>query len=119
MNTFIRLPYGGEGAEFYTDDLIRHINSTGRSYIIQGHQRVIFDELNKRHGLDAWLRVNYTDRRDTMQAVGEVITQLEATGLFRRGQFLCPESGRRVNGIEIVALGSASLESSTIYDSLR
>ena len=119
MNTFIRLPHGGDGAGFYTDDLIRHIRSTGRSYIVQGHQAVTYDNLTKKQGLDAWLRRNCTNNRDTMQAVSSVITQLVATGLFTRGHFRCPESGRYVNGIENVPQGSASSEGSTFYDSLR
>ena len=102
MNTFISLPFGGTGAGFDTDDLIEHIKSSGRNYIIQGHETVGFNELRKKQGLDAWLRTNYTNRKDTMQAVTGVITKLEETGLFRKGKFICPESGFRAQGIEFI-----------------
>jgi len=35
----IRLPYGGQNAQFNEQDLISHIVNTGRDYIIQGQQQ--------------------------------------------------------------------------------
>ena len=53
MGTRIELPFGGRGAGFDTDDLISHIRNSGRSYIIQGHEKVAFDKLKKNKD---WMR---------------------------------------------------------------
>ncbi len=99
----ISLPYGGKGSAFSVDDLTRHISSSGRSYIIQGGVACSFASHPKHQSLDYWLRQNYADRKDTMQAVAEVIDALVATGKFEFDEKLdCPDSGRRCKGIRLV-----------------
>lgn len=103
MGYKIKLPYGGKkGASFDTDDLVAHIRASGRDYIIQGQQAVSLAKHTKMRSLDVWLRLGYTDMKDTKQADNEVIRQLVKTGLFRVGRFVCPESGRLSNGIQVV-----------------
>ena len=94
MGKFIGLPEGGENAGFDTDDLLSHIRSSGISFIIQGQQHCPLAEHTKPSSLDVWLRENYTNKRDTAQATNEVIANLVRTGLFREGEFRCPDNGR-------------------------
>jgi len=101
MDEFIALPYGGKGAGFPVSNLIVHILNSGRDYIIQGQQSCVLDH-TKPHSLDVWLRHNHTDRKDTKQAVNAVVEALVATGRFKAGRFVCPDSGRRCKGIALV-----------------
>jgi hypothetical protein len=80
MDKYIELPYGGPGAGFYVRDLIQHIRSTGRDYIIQGQQNCTLESHTKSHSLDVWLRQGSTNRSNTKQAVNQVIEALVATG---------------------------------------
>jgi hypothetical protein len=99
----VSLPYGGKGSAFSVDDLIRHIGASGHSYIIQGGVACSFASHPKHQSLDYWLRQNYTDRKDTMQAVAEVIDALVASGKFVFDEKLeCPDSGRHCKGIRLV-----------------
>lgn len=99
----ISLPYGGKGSVFSVDDLIRHIDASEYSYIIQGGVACSFANHPKHQSLDYWLRQNYTHRKDTMQAVAEVIDALVATGKFEFDEKLeCPDSGRRCKGVRLV-----------------
>lgn len=102
MDTFIQLPHGGKGAGFYVSQLIAHIRSTGRDYIIQGQQHVTRKNHTKPQSLDVWLRQNFTSRIDVAQAVNEVIDRLVLTGLFTEGKFNCPDSGESCKGIKLV-----------------
>jgi hypothetical protein len=97
----INLPYGG--TSFNSDDLKKYIKSTGRNYIIQGQTACARDKHPKPNSLDYWLRGkcdNYLI--NTKQAVNEVITALEETGEFEKGNFICPDSGNRCKGIKIL-----------------
>jgi type II secretory pathway component PulJ len=103
LDQFIELPHGGPGAGFPLSALADHIRSTGRDYIIQGQQRCTLAEHTKLNSLDYWLRQNCTERKDTRQAVNQVLDTLVATGHFEvaRG-LLCPDSGRRCKGLRLV-----------------
>lgn len=102
MDTFIKLPHGGKGAGFYVSQLVAHIRSTGRDYIVQGQQHVTRKNHTKPQSLDVWLRQNFTNRIDVAQAVNEVIDRLVLTGLFTEGKFTCPDSDSPCKGIELV-----------------
>ena len=103
MDTFIELPYGGPGAGFYVSELVNHIRSTGRDYIIQGQQHCTLENHTKPHSLDVWLRKRFTNRKDTTQAVNQVIADLVATGWFEveRG-LICPDTGYPANGLRLL-----------------
>ena len=103
MDTFIKLPYGGNGAGFYISQLTAHIRSTGRDYIIQGQQECILEGHTKPHSLDVWLRKGFTNRQDTKQADNQVIQALVDTGQFEVDEhLLCPDSGRWVKGLRLL-----------------
>ena len=98
----IRLPFGGKNAQFNEQDLISHIMTAGRDYIIQGQQNCSLAEHTKPNSLDYWLRVNYATNADTKQAVNEVVEQLVATGLFEEKDNLrCPDSGNGCKGLKL------------------
>lgn len=99
----IRLPYGGTGACFNEQELIDHIKSKCRDYIIQGQKACTLENHTKPNSLDYWLRVNHSrGKADTKQAVNEVVDQLEATGKFVVADDLpCPDSGRPCKGLKI------------------
>ena len=99
MATIVKLTHGGDGAEFDVSDLVNHIAGSGRAYIIQGQNICTLDDHPKPNSLDVWLRLNFTNRRDTKQADNEVVRQLVSTGLFETGKFLCPDSERMCKGI--------------------
>jgi len=103
MDPFIELPYGEPRAGFHVSQLITHIRSTGRDYIIQGQQHCTSDEHTKPQSLDMWLRRECAGRPDTCQAVNQVVDALVATGRFEVVKGLaCPNSGRRVKGLRLV-----------------
>ena len=99
--TWISLPSGGPGAGFDAVDLKNYMVERGIDYIIQGHRKCVLADHCKPNSLDYWLRDRYTERRDTMQAVGSVIEQLVSTGMFYPVRFTCPDSGRRCKGIAV------------------
>jgi len=96
----IMLPYGNNA--FNPDDLKQYIRRTGRNYIIQGQVACRRVDHPKPSSLDCWLRDKYAQNPDTKQAVNKVIGALVNTGEFREGDFICPDSGRRIKGIRIV-----------------
>jgi hypothetical protein len=108
MHPFIKLPYGEPGAGFEVSQLISHIRSTGRDYIIQGQRHCTFHEHTKPHSLDMWLRTECTTRRETCQAVNSVVDELVASGLFEIVESLpCPDSGRLCKGLRLVDQGAS------------
>jgi hypothetical protein len=102
MDTSIELPYGGSEAGFYVSELIDHIRSTGRDYIIQGQQNCTLENHTKPHSLDVWLREGFTNRKDTKQAVNQVVEALIATGRFEIARLPCPDSGRLCKGLRLL-----------------
>jgi hypothetical protein len=103
MDTFIKLPYGGPGAGFYVSELVDHIRSTGRDYIVQGGQNVTLAKHTKPNSLDVWLRTRFVTNADTRQTARAVMEALEATGRFRIAYGLrCPDSGRFVKGLRLL-----------------
>ncbi len=96
----INLPYGNNS--FDSDDLKKHIEGTGKHYIIQGQTNCGKAEHPKPNSLDWWLRDNYAQNPNTKQAVNEVIDRLVNTGEFEEGIFNCQDSGRMCKGIKIV-----------------
>ena len=100
----IKLPYGGPGAQFDEEDLVEHLRTNFRDYIIQGQQNCSLLNHTKPNSLDYWLRVNYAHEPDTKQAVNEVVDQLTATGQFEIAYGLsCPDSGRWCKGLRIIS----------------
>jgi len=95
----IKLPYGDNS--FNSEDLKKHIQSTGKNYIIQGQVACSRESHPKPKSLDCWLRDNYAKNANTKQAVNEVIISLVNTGEFVQGEFICPDSGRICKGIRI------------------
>ncbi len=90
------------GTSFDTCDLVDHIRKSGRTYIIQGQQTCSLSDHSKPNSLDVWLRKHHAVNKDTKQADNSVIHQLTMTGLFREGEFRCPDSGKFCKGIEIL-----------------
>jgi hypothetical protein len=101
MDTWIKLPFGGRGAGFQVRDLVAHIKTSGRDYIIEGAQKDVLAEHRKPHSLDYWLRTHATSRSDTMQMVTEVEAALVTTGLFRSAERRCPQTGRKCKALEL------------------
>ena len=94
----IFLPYGGK---FEESDLVAHIRSTGRNYIIQGQQAVSKIDHSKPQSLDYWLR-QFASKFNTKQAENSVIEALVETGYFRVERNIpCPDSGRRCKGLRL------------------
>lgn len=98
----INLPYGN--GSFESDELKEYIINTERNYIIQGQQNCNRKNHSKPNSLDCWIRDNYTEYIDTKQAVNKVMMDLINTGEFKEGKFICPDSGRKCKGIEIMDL---------------
>ncbi len=102
MNQLIKLPHGGPGAGFPVADLIAHIRSTERDYIIQGQQNCTLESHSKPHSLDVWLRKQFTSHKDTKQAVNQVARALVATGLFEVAYLPCPDSRRVCKALRLL-----------------
>ena len=98
---FVELPHGGSGAGFRVSALEEHIRRSGRNTIIQGQQNCTLENHTKPHSLDVWLRQNYTPRKDTKQAVNQVVDVLVDTGRFKIVYARCPDSGRRCKGLRL------------------
>ena len=98
----IRLPHGGENAQFDEQELVDHLRTGLRDYIIQGQQNCTLENHTKRQSLDYWLRSNFANNPDTKQAVNDVMDDLVATGLFEVVEGLqCPDSGRSCKGLKL------------------
>lgn len=104
MQVPIDLPHGGPGARFSIEDLVSHLKTVGRDYIIQGQVNCSLEKHPKPRSLDVWLRVNFTkDRADAKQATNKVIEQIVSTRLFRVETHLhCPDTGRLCKGIRLL-----------------
>ena len=95
----IYLPYGGA---FDEHDLVSHIRTSGRDYIIQGQQALSLNEHTKPNSLDYWLR-QFGNNPNTKQAENSVLDALVATGLFVIiTNLVCPDSGKRCKGLRLV-----------------
>jgi hypothetical protein len=102
---FIEVRHAGSGVGFEVSDLVSHIRSTGRDYIIQGQQKGTLADHTKPQSLDAWLRRRFPLRRDTKLADNDVAGALVATGLFEVVKGLtCPDSGRPCKGLRLVGV---------------
>lgn len=103
MQRFVEVPHAGSGAGFLVSDLVSHIRSTGRDYIIQGQQKATLADHTKPQSLDVWLRRRFPSRQDTKLADNEVVEALVAAGLFEVVENLpCPDSGRPCKGLLLV-----------------
>lgn len=103
MNEFINLPHGEAGAGFYVSQLIDYIRRSGRDYIIQGQQDCSLKDHTKPHSLDVWLRQNCTRRKNTKQAVNEVVDALVGTRWFEVEQgLICPDTGYPSKGLKLL-----------------
>ena len=100
----IMLPHGGPGACFDEQDLINHIKSKSRDYIIQGQQQCSLENHTKPNSLDYWLRDHHSKgKQDTKQAVNEVIQQLVDTGKFVVVEDPpCPDSNQLCKGLRLI-----------------
>ena len=94
----IHLPAGGS---FDERDLVTHINTSGRDYIIQGQQNTSFANHTKPQSLDYWLR-EHSPNRDTRQAENTVLDALVATGRFEIvNNLICPDTGEKCKGVRL------------------
>ncbi len=110
MNTIVKLPEGGPSAACDVKDLVRYFQSRAMTYIVIGAQKDILAKHKKRYSLDYWLRVNCTERSDTMQATTEMVDLLVGTGLFcRDDEVLDPCTGRLVKGLRLSGHDAAAL----------
>jgi len=95
----IELSYGGE---FDEQDLIDHINQSGRNYIIQGQKVCTVQDHTKPSSLDYWLR-QFAISPDMKQADNNIMAALVATGMFTESVNLnCPDSNNPCKGLVIV-----------------
>jgi len=102
-DTFIKLPYGGAGAGFRVSELVNHIRSTRRDYIVQGGQDATLAKHTKPNSLDVWLRTRFATNPDIRQTCKALVKALEATGRFQAmGSLRCPDSGRLVKGLRLL-----------------
>jgi hypothetical protein len=96
----IQVPHGNS---FDENDLIKHIENSGRNYIIQGQQNYSFESHAKKNSLDYWLRSRDVENKDTKLADNYVLAALAATGRFRVVEnLICPDSGRLCKGVELI-----------------
>ncbi|MDA8245937.1 hypothetical protein [Acidithiobacillus sp.] len=96
----INLPYGG-GSQFDEKDLILHIRTSGRDYIITGGCNCVLKDHTKPHSLDFWLR-SKTRNNGVRQTCQELIDDLVATGLFvKEHGLMCPDSRRPCSGVRL------------------
>jgi len=107
VEKWISLPYGGKGAGFDAQDLVKHIAESGRDYIIQGQQKLSFSAHTKPHSLDYWLREGHPSKEDMKLADNAVVEQLEKkTDLFVVDYGLtCPDSGQKCKGLRLTQAG--------------
>jgi hypothetical protein len=62
----------------------------------------MFDLRFDKNEIEYWLPTNHTARKDTKQAVSEVIDALVATGKFKvADDIVCPDSGRSCKGVRL------------------
>ena len=73
--------------------------------IVIGAQQDVLAKHRKEYSLDYWLRVNCTERRDTMQATGELVDRLVGTELLYRDKVIDPQTGQLVNGLRLSSAG--------------
>ena len=98
----IRLPHGGRNAQFDEQELVHHLRTGLRDYIIQGQKNCRLENHKKKQSLDYWLRSNFAKNPDTKQAVNDVVDDLVATGLFEVDKKLqCPDSGYKCKGLRL------------------
>ena len=102
MERFIELPYGAPGEGFMVSYLVTYLQACCKDYIIQGQVHCRLADHPKPNSLDVWLRRNFTSRQDTNQATNELVHEIAATGLFKEGRFICPDSGRKCKGIRLI-----------------
>jgi hypothetical protein len=96
----INLPYGGKGDYFVIKDLIDYIRSQKRNFIIIGGANCTLSKHKKPQSLDYWLRSHYTQRKNTRQAVQQVIENIVASSFFEvRNDLVCPDTGRHCMGL--------------------
>lgn len=112
LNTmWISLPHGGRGAGFDAVELKKHMVNNNMTCIVKGARKCTLAEHRKPKSLDYWLRNDKNidkKKKNTMQAVKEVIDQLEETGLFRETKCICPETGRLCKGLALTTRSSSS-----------
>jgi len=101
----IDLSYGGS---FSVDALIKHIENSGRDFIIIGQQKRMLSEHTKKQSLDFWLR-EHAHNPNQKQAENKVISALLATKMFDLSRNLkCPETGRMCRGLILRKDGRAA-----------
>ena len=108
MGTRISVTSAGKGAFFDVEDLIKHIASTGRDYIIQGQQKLSLADHTKPKSLDIWLRKQFQNKQDIKLADKDVMRDLVNTGYFIELEDMrCPDSGRMCKGLKLTTSGLA------------
>ena len=106
---WISLPHGGFGARFDAVELKKYMVNNNMTCIVKGARKCTLAEHRKPKSLDYWLRKHKnTVHRNTMQAVKEVIDQLEKTGLFCKTECICPTTKRSCKGLALTTRPSSS-----------
>jgi hypothetical protein len=98
MEDKIDLEYGKHGEYFLVQDLINHIKSTPRNYIVLGAQVCVFAIHSKPSSFDYWLRQK-TKLKDVKQSCRAITHKLLETGLFEFNKMQCPDSGIKCNAL--------------------
>ncbi len=101
VNTVIELPEGGPGTSCNVIDLVEYIKSSGCNSIVIGAQKDVLAKHKKSYSLDYWLRVNCTERSDTMQATSQLVDRIVGTKLLYRVKVRDPHTGMAVNGLRL------------------
>lgn len=98
----ITLPHDNNRT-FHISTLIQHLINQRRDVIIQGQQSVTFDNLTKQSSLDYWIRASVARKKNTKQAVNDVVNQICATGIFEAvDKLICPDTGRLCKCIRLI-----------------
>lgn len=91
-----------ESGGFKVGDLVRHIQESGRDYIIEGGVNCALADHPRPRSLDYWLRENFARNKETRQATRDVVEQLLATGVFEEtGDLRCPDTGEHSLGLRL------------------
>lgn len=98
---WIKLPYGGPRAGFYTERLVDAMKERGERQIVIGAVQLGLPDV-KPHSLDYLLRSRYAKNPNTKQAVAEVIDSLVETGRFSRSKMKDPSTGQTVDSLALV-----------------
>lgn len=105
MKNKIKLLYAGLDVYFTVEELIKHFNTSKTNFIIIGASHVGLEKHKKLNSLDVWLRNHEKvigTKKNTCQAVNEVINNLIETGNFSVEKRICPTSNRLCKALILI-----------------